>query len=86
MTQPTHNILQPKNILVKPPKVEVLDMAFGNEGDVVLWKIGNNHLRISYRDAFFISSQLRRNAKACKRRVGDFDNHWSVYGELEAVR
>lgn len=63
--------------LLTPQTVVVSD-----EGEVVVFKVGNSELRMHYESALQISQLIRCHAKRAKDRAGDKSRHWSAIANL----
>lgn len=53
------------------------------DGDMVVMRLGNSEIKMSYADALKLSQMLRVAGKQAKINAGDRGRHWSVIGVLD---
>jgi hypothetical protein len=63
--------------------IHKVDSGCKAEGDLVVMRLGNSEIKMSYGDSFKLSQMLRVAGKQAKINAGDVRRHWSVMGILD---
>lgn len=70
------------NIIVKKPVLQPERIEVRDEGENVVFKVGNSEMRIHYEDALTISGWMRMAAKRAKATAGDNSRSWRVLADI----